>query len=235
MSKKLYQTFFQKVDLTSNECKTPLAVQVAEPEKELNSGKRLKSRWKDSGVGSSALRSLVWCISGDPSPFAASIIRRLIELTPQSCPVDPRASCSLSASHNNIGITQTGEVWEPTEGVHPGPGRGCRGSSGREREEDPPFQFHSVFPNEWKGGEWCPLSPCHTGTFKKAALVLSQVRCLLERQKRGKEWVGKEFNGGPLWGTGSGRMATLAFVKGTAGLLVLPACLSLALWNWRWL
>lgn len=102
----------------------------------------------------------------------------------QACPVDPRASCSLSASHNNAGITQTGEVWEPTKGVHPGrggewgwwgwgdvEGRGGEGSRGREGLRGgswgPPFQFHSVFPNERKGREWCPLSPCHTGTFKK--------------------------------------------------------------------
>lgn len=97
----------------------------------------------------------------------------------QSCPVNPQASCSLSASHNNVGITQTGEVWEPTKGVHPGRGRDCGvgwgGGVGREGgvkrvfgegDEDPLLNFTWSFQMREKA-EWCPLSLCHTGTFKK--------------------------------------------------------------------
>lgn len=182
-----------------------------------------------------------------PPPFAArtASITQTDWADLQACPSDPRASCSLSTSHNATGITETGEVWEPTRGVHPGYSEGggeeeegvgrCRGREGLGGGSwGPPFQFHSVLPNERKGREWCPLSSCQTGTFKKQPQCFLKWGVFLRDKKRGKEWVGEEFNCGAVWGDASGRMATLVFIKERDGLLVLPLCVSLAPWNVRW-
>lgn len=157
----------------------------------------------------------------------------------QASPADPRASCSLSVSHNTAVSHRQGRsenrLRESTQAEAGMVGWGGGGREGLQGGSwGPPFQFHSVFPNERKGREWCPLSPCHTGTFKKQPQWFLKWGVFSRDKKRGKEWVGEEFNCGPVWGTGSGRMATLAFVKDRASLLVLPLCVSLAPWNLRW-
>lgn len=68
---------------------------------------------------------------------------------------------------------------------------------------------------------------CHPATQRPLKSRLSgfssEVSSQETKRAQGKEWVGKEFNGGLVWGTGSGRMATLLFVKDWA-------CLAASLW-----
>lgn len=58
---------------------------------------------------------------------------------------------------------------------------------------------------------------CHPATQRPLKSRLSgfssEVSSQETKRGRGKEWVGKVFNGGLVWGTGSGRMATLVYVK----------------------
>lgn len=143
----------------------------------------------------------------------------------QACPVDPRASCSLSASHNNAGIIQTGEVWEPTEGVHPGWGRGRRGDVGGERGGSSGRELRTLFSISLRFSKWAKKQSgvlCHPDTQRLLKSCLSgfssEVSSQETKRGRGNEWVGKEFNGGLVWGTGSGRMASLDFVKNWASL-----------------
>ena len=174
-----------------------------------------------------------------PGPRAASIIQRLIELTfRRALPTPGLPVLCQPLTIPLVSHRQGRSENRPRESTQAEAGMVGWGGGGREGLQGgswgPPFQFHSVFPNERKGREWCPLSPCHTGTFKKQPQWFLKWGVFSRDKKRGKEWVGEEFNCGPVWGTGSGRMATLAFVKDRASLLVLPLCVSLALWNLRW-
>lgn len=199
---------------------------------------------KKNRAGEHALSNLVWCIFRWPGPHAASIIQRLIELTfrpalstpglPVLCqPLTiPLVSHRQGRSENRPGESTQAEAG--TVGCCWG-GAGGAGVEGLQGGSwGPPFQFHPVFPNERKGREWCPLSPCHTGTFKKQPQWFLKWGVFSRDKKRGEEWVGEEFNCGSVWRTSSGRMATLAFVKDWASSLVLPLCSSLAPWNLRW-
>ena len=177
-----------------------------------------------------------------PGPGAASITQSLIELTlgpapptpglPVLCPplTIPPVSHRRGESENRPGeSTQAGGVMLRWRGLHKGVERVHGG-----RELRTPFSISPSLSKWRKGREWCPLSPCHTGTFKKQPQWFLKWGVFSRDKKGGEEWVGEEFNCGSVWGAASGRTATLTLVKAWARLLVPPLCGSLAPWNLRW-
>lgn len=112
----------------------------------------------------------------------------------QACPTDLRASCSLSASYNTAGITQTGEVWEPTRGVHPGQSRdgGVWDVGGeqrvervfREGAEDPLFNFTRSFQMREKAESGVLCHPATQGPLKSSLSGFSSEVSSQETKKR---------------------------------------------------
>lgn len=147
-------------------------------------------RAKEGCTGPSCLVHFRW-----PGPRAASIIQRLIELTFRPALWTPRLpvlcqplTIPLVSHRQGRSENRPRESTQTEAGMV---GWGDRGREGlRGGSWGPPFQFHSVFPNERKGREWCPLSPCHTGTFKK------QPQCFLkwgvfsrDKKEEKNEWA----------------------------------------------
>lgn len=140
---------------------------------------------------------LVWCVFRRPGPRAASIIQRLIELTFRPALLTPRLpvlchplTIPLVSHRQGRSENQPGESTQAVAGMV---GR-CSGEGSKGRgvlqggSWGPPFQFHSVFPNERKGREWCPLSPCHLGTFKKQPQWFLKWGVFSRQKKEKNEW-----------------------------------------------
>lgn len=108
-----------------------------------------------------------------PGPCATSIIQRLIALTFRpalSTPMLPVLCHPLTITPVSHRMGRSENQRRESTQAEAGDGRvtlegreeGLQGGSW-----GPSFQSRSGFPNERKSREWCPLSPCHTETFKK--------------------------------------------------------------------
>lgn len=108
-----------------------------------------------------------------PGPCATSIIQRLIALTFKPAPPTPMLPVlcpplTITLVSHRIGRSEN----QRRESTQAEAGDGRVTLEGREEglqggSWGPSFQSRSGFPNEGKSREWCPLSPCHTETFKK--------------------------------------------------------------------
>lgn len=173
-----------------------------------------------------------------PGPCATSIIERLIELTFRPAPSTP----GLPVLCQPLTITPVSHRLGRSENQRRDSTQAEAGDGGvtlEGREEGllggswgPSFQSRSGFPNERKSREWCPLSPCHTGTFKKPPQWFLKWGVFSRDKKREREekneWA-KNLMVVLCEGTGSGRMATLVFVRSRGQF----GCISLAPWNLR--
>lgn len=128
---------------------------------------RWRKRSEEACFAPSCLVHFRW-----PGPCATSIMQRLIELTFRPAPLTPR----LPVLCHPLTITLVSHRLGRSENRRRSPPRPRQGTAGwcwrverrvfGEGAEDPLFNLAQVFQVRVKA-EWCPLSPCHTETFKK--------------------------------------------------------------------
>lgn len=159
-----------------------------------------------------------------PGPCATSITQSLIELTFRLAPSTPGLPVlcqplTISPVSHRLGRSEN--RWRESTQAEAGDGgvmlegreEGLQGGSW-----GPSFQSRSGFPNERKSRVVSSVTLPQRLLKSRLSGFSSEVSSQETKRGRGKEWVGKEFNGGLVWGPGSGRMATLGFVKDWASL-----------------
>lgn len=159
-----------------------------------------------------------------PGPRATSITQSLTELTFRPAPATSRLPVlcqplTITLVSHRLGRSEN----QRRESTQAEAGDGGVMLEGREEglqggSWGPSFQSRSGFPNERKSRVVSSVTLPQRLLKSRLSGFSSEVSSQETKRGRGKEWVGKEFNGGLVWVTGSGRMATLAFVKDWASL-----------------